>query len=286
MKLTIKLKNTNRQSILFNVYNDINVLILENIKKEDLIIGITVDVSDTTKTITIESIGKCYIKKVFSVKDFTLNDYVNYKYTECKNAAIYKHLKNVKKYNFYYNNIHPYIIEYSQFYKLQDELLQSITDYSKVFTYLKENEQLFDNNQKIQIDNQWFNKAVVYNEQQSSGLLELVQKPTNNMAAKFQYPKYKPTSKQILYTKNDNLYQYNTFWALQKDSQQPLFLTSCESLSIDKVINISNMDYSKKSFKKAPIKAKNLKIRHILDNTSDIHIVSQFLLSNTQISYK
>lgn len=286
MKVTIKIKKVNRHSTLFNIYNDVDVLLLENVSKKELIIGITIDVDESVKTITIESIGKCYIKKTFPISVFKLKDYVNYKYTNCSNAIIYKHLQNVRLYNNYYGNIEPYVIEYSSTYKLNDEVLQSVKDYSKVFTYTKDNTGLFDNNQKIQIDDKWFNKAVIYNSQQSSGLLELLKKPVNNLSAYSSYPKYNKNSKTILYSKNDNLYQYNSFWALQKDSQIPMFLTSCESLSIDKIINDSNMDYGVRSFKKATIRAKDVKIRHILDNTSDINIVSQFLVSLTQISYK
>jgi hypothetical protein len=45
------------------------------------------------------------------------------------------------------------------------------------------------------------------------------------------------------------------------------------------------MDYGIRSFKKEPLRAKELKIRHVLDNRSDIHIVSQFLIAPAQISY-
>jgi hypothetical protein len=76
------------------------------------------------------------------------------------------------------------------------------------------------------------------------------------------------------------------FWSVVKDRQQPLFLRSCESLSIDKIVNQANMNYSTMSFKKDPLRAKDLKIRHILDSSNDIHIVSQFILSPSQISYK
>ena len=93
-------------------------------------------------------------------------------------------------------------------------------------------------------------------------------------------------SKTITYTKSDNFYQYNTFWSLVKDKALPLFLRSCESLSIDKIINQANMNYTTMSFKKEPFRAKDLKIRHILDNNSEIHIVSQFLISGSMISYK
>jgi hypothetical protein len=46
------------------------------------------------------------------------------------------------------------------------------------------------------------------------------------------------------------------------------------------------MDYSKRSFKKEPLRSKELKVRHCLDSRSDIHIVSQFIVAPSQISYK
>jgi hypothetical protein len=51
-------------------------------------------------------------------------------------------------------------------------------------------------------------------------------------------------------------------------------------------VNQDNMDYSSRSFKKAPLRAKELKIRHILDNSSTTHLVSQFIITPAQISYK
>jgi hypothetical protein len=46
------------------------------------------------------------------------------------------------------------------------------------------------------------------------------------------------------------------------------------------------MDYGKRSFKKEPLRAKELKVRHILDNRSDAHLTSQFIVTPAQISYK
>jgi hypothetical protein len=57
-------------------------------------------------------------------------------------------------------------------------------------------------------------------------------------------------------------------------------------MSVDKIVNQSNMDYGKRSFKKEPLRAKELKVRHILDNRSDAHLVSQFIIAAAQISYK
>jgi hypothetical protein len=97
---------------------------------------------------------------------------------------------------------------------------------------------------------------------------------------------YNVDSKTITFTKSDNFYQYNTFWGLVKDKTVTLFNSTCESMSIDKVVNQVNMDYSKRSFKKEPLRAKDLKVRHILDDKDDVHLVSQFIYTPAQISYK
>jgi hypothetical protein len=108
----------------------------------------------------------------------------------------------------------------------------------------------------------------------------------HNLKDYLKYPIYNADSKTITFTKSDNFYQYNTFWSMVKDKKVPLFFTSCESLSIDKELNQGNMDYGKRSFKKEPLRAKNLKVRHILDDRTDIHLTSQFIITPSQISYK
>lgn len=189
----------------------------------------------------------------------------------------WKHLESGTFCSFY-GEVQPYVIEYPYAFQVQDEILQSISDYSKVLQYV-------DGNQ-IDVDDVYFNKAILYNNQQSSGYLELEQKPQNNMSEYMKFPKYNVGSKTILYTKSDNLYKINQFWSLVKDLKQPIFTQSCVNLSLGKVLNQSNMDYSKRTFKKAPLRAKDLKCRFILDNRTDTRIVSQILIAETQKSYK
>jgi hypothetical protein len=189
-------------------------------------------------------------------------------------------------YNTFYGCINPYIIEYPFAYQYYDEILQNVKDYTKAYRYLPGDFGVFDDSRKVETDNQYFNKAVLYNGQQCSGVLELVPKPMNNLKEYMKYPIYNAESKTITFTKSDNFYQYNTFWSLVKNKSIPLFITSCESMSIDKIVNQSNMDYGKRSFKKEPLRAKELKVRHILDNKSDAHLVSQFIFTPAQISYK
>ena len=254
--------------------------------KQQLIDGVSYTVDDAVTVIILESIGKCKTTKMLSITSLSFRQIAEIQFTPQNTATLWRHLTDTTLYNSYYGNIEPYIIEYPFAYQYHDEILQNVKDFSTVFKYLPIPDGVYNDNAKIQTDDQYFNKAIIYNGQQCSGVLELVPKPMNNLKAYMQYPIYNQYSKTITYTKSDNFYQYNNFWSVVKDKSLPLFITGCESLSIDKILNQANMDYGVRSFKKDTIRAKGLLIRHILDNRSDAHIISQFIIAPAQISYK
>jgi hypothetical protein len=284
--LTIKLTMSGPNVGPFNISDQFGNVIAMDVPKKTLVRGISYTVNDNVSIIVIESTGDCKFKKSFSLTEFDIIEYANTEYNQTTTACLWRHLTNVQLYNYFYGNIEPYIIEYPFAYDYQDEILQNVKDYTKAYKYLDIPDGVFNDNSRIETNDEWFNKAVLYNGQQSSGILELVAKPMNNLKAYMQYPIFNTDSKTITYTKSDNFYQYNTFWALEKSSQVPLFNTTCESLSIDKIVNQANMDYGPRSFKKATLRAKELKVRHILDNSATTHLVSQFITTPAQISYK
>jgi len=259
---------------------------LYGVPKSELIDGVTYSVDSNATVIIITSTGSCKKSINFPISEVTPNEQVTLSFSQALSSCLWRHLTDVENYNKFYGNIEPYIIEYPFSYTYYDEILQSVKDYTKAYRYFVSTTGVFNDNDRIEVDNQWFNKAVLYNGQQSTGVLELVPKPINNLKEYLKYPVYNTESKTITYTKSDNFYQYNTFWSLVKNKSLPLFLTTCESLSLDKVVNQANMDYGKRSFKKEPLRAKDLKVRHILDNDSKVHLVSQFILTPAQISYK
>ena len=283
---TIKLTRAGSTSGPFTISTEYGDVLATNVSRKSLILGVNYTVDDNVKFIVLESTGKCKLKKMFPLEIISIYQYQDATYTQSSTACLWRHLTNIQLYNSYYGNIEPYIIEYPFAYQYQDEIVQNVKDYTKAFEYLPILDGVFNDNTRIEVDNKWFTHAILYNGQQSSGLLELVPKPKNNLQAYNKYPIYNTDSKTITYTKSDNFYQYNTFWALQKSPYIPMFFTSCESLSIDKVINQENMDYSSRSFKKATIRAKELKVRHILKDNCTTHLVSQFIFSPAQISYK
>lgn len=286
--IVIKLTKIGGGLSTFSISDDMGNVLATDVTKQQLIDGVSYSVDDSVKVVVITSTGKGCCGKSWNIPVTTISRYelVQTTFTESNTATAWRHLKNPVIYNYFYGCIEPYIIEYPFAYKYQDEILQSVQDYTKAYKYFLDPDGVSDDNRKIETDDVWFNKAVLYNGQQSTGVLELVPKPINNLKEYLKYPVYNVDSKTITYTKSDNFYQYNTFWSLVKYKQEPLFIRTCENLSIDKVVNQANMDYGKRSFKKEPLRAKELKVRHILDNRYDAHLVSQFIITPSQISYK
>jgi hypothetical protein len=192
-------------------------------------------------------------------------------------GSIWEHNKSITKFNNFYGVVDPYILEYSISYSVGDEIAQSIMDYTTVFKYE-------DYTSFYQNDDVYFNKCILYNNQQCSGVRNLIIRPKNNLKKYMSYPKYNSDSIDILVSKSDNKYQYNSFWNIAKETNKPLFVKSCGIE--DKALNVSNLDYGPRSFKKQPIRSKDLKVRHILDNRDDHKLISHFLIQESQISYK
>lgn len=288
--IIVKLTKAGTRTGPFTISDNYGNILGENVPKSQLISGIAYEVRDEVSVIIIESMGtcaKCKNKIFVPIGTIDAGQLAVIQFQNKDTASLWRHLTNPRMYNNYYDNIEPYIIEYPFSYQFYDEILQNVKDYTKAYKYLDIPDGVWNYNTRIETDDRWFNKAVLYNGQQSSGVLELVSKPMHNLKEYLKYPIYNTNSKTITYTKSDNFYQYNTFWSLVKNKSIPLFITTCcNALSLDKSVNQENMDYGKRSFKKEPLRAKDLKVRHILDNRSDAHLVSQFITAPAQISYK
>lgn len=194
-------------------------------------------------------------------------------------ASMWAHNISPTRYNNFYGKIEPYILEYPFSYKNEDEILQSVKDYTKVNRYL-------DDVRFVQTNDRYFTKSMIWNDQQFSGVMKLTHKAKNNLSLYLKYPKFNADNREILFTKTDNFYTYNGIFDTVKDYNQPIFEPSCTSLSQPTIPDSDNVDYGVRSFKKYQIRAKDCRIRHILDDTDEYRFISQFILTNTQKSYK
>lgn len=218
-----------------------------------------------------------------SFHSYTPNYYVpniTYFQSAMANESLWSHNKSFTLFNNFYGTQYPYIIEYPFAFKFQDEILQNVKDYSNVRIY--ESATTYYEPQEIR----YFNKALIYNEEQTSGILNLIPRPKNNLSVQFQYPKYNVDSKDILVSKSDNLYLYNTFWNINNKEDKAFLVPSTDLRLTNYSLKNEVLDYTQRNHKKATLRGKNLRIRHILDNASDFRIVSRFIINNTVNSYK
>ena len=283
--ITIKLTKASIRSRLFNIFDQSGNSIAISIDRDSLVNGMSFTVgSGVTSIKVVADNGTSKLKTIgASIDASTL---ANTKFVNAVNGCLWRHLTRVDLNNNFYGSIHSYILEYPYASSYQDEILQSIKDFSRVYKYTPDHTGVFDYNNKAEVNDAYFSHLIIYNGQQNSGLLELVKKPKNNLSQYLSYPIYRESSKVITYTKSDSFYNINTFWNCLKDVTLPMFKNSCESLSKDKELNQDNIDYSKRSFRKDLIIGKATKVRYILSDRSDIHIVSKINFTNTQLSYK
>ena len=197
-------------------------------------------------------------------------------------SSVWLHNAIHTSYQHFYGKLEPYVLEYPFVYKSQDEIFQNVKDYTTILEYYNEND-FYEIN-----DNVYFNKAILYNGQQCSGVRKLYPKPKNDMSKYFNYPKVNSDSIEVMFTKSDNYFNYNQIWDVVKNpnNHYPIWIESCENKSIDKKLNNDKFDYSIRSHQKTKLRAKDLRIRHINDYYSRYKFISKFLLSPSQVSFK
>lgn len=192
------------------------------------------------------------------------------------NQGIWRHDEGTK-FNNFYGKIEDYILEYPLVDVPEEVIVGSISDETTVLKYTAP-DTFFEVEEGI-----YFNHAVIYNKMQCTGLLNLVPKPRNNLRAYMTYPKFRADSKDILVTKSDNLFSFNTFWNIVKDPTKPFFSRSCDIPSLDRKFD-TNLDYTIRSHAKARIRATENKIRLIYNTSDEYKLISKFIVTETQKS--
>jgi hypothetical protein len=192
-------------------------------------------------------------------------------------CTVWDHNNTYNLFNNFFGTDYPYIIEYPFSYKYLDQLLQYVEEYVTILKY-----EDFDNYYEPD-ETLYFTQSVVYNKQASTGLMNLVPKDINNMSQYISYPKYNTNSIDILVSKVDHLMSYNMIWNNLKVPNSTQWTNTCSPETGGKELNSSNFEYTNSSFKKYPLRAKDTKVRHILNKeNTDFKILSKFVITKTQ----
>jgi len=163
-------------------------------------------------------------KNFISFHSYTPNYYVNntgytslgFNYTLDENteesgSLWYAGLTN-KSYQVFQGKLQPYIYEFSIPSKYQNRVLNDVS-------YLAQFYRMEENNSSALIPNTTYNKAIVYNSDHTSGLLELVPQIENSRRQFLIYPIQNISSRSILVNELKGIYHFNNFFDVSRVNQ-------------------------------------------------------------------
>lgn len=160
-----------------------------------------------------------------------------------KDKKIWKHNNRCDSFCNFYGKDYPFEVE---------QIVNTGQSVSTIrsFEYQLECYQYRDNcKDEFHILDANFDRAVVYNSEQVSGMLNLNISPKNDPQAILDYPKINTASIDILYSKEENKYRFNQFWDITNDRGEFSNVTrnvwDTQANGYIRTLNNFNLDYSK-----------------------------------------
>lgn len=173
-------------------------------------------------------------------------------YTINKNK-IWKHNDRWDSFCNYYDVDYPWEVEYPVVTPNQITTLRSFEYYLDVYKFYNDGKDFFH------VLDQNFDRAIIYNSEQISGVLRMRIKQKNNPMDILANPVIGPDYIEILFSKEENKYRFNQFWDITNDrgefsgTKLPMWKTKCSGYKKD-----INPDYV--NYNKSPLEHK--KFRH------------------------
>lgn len=165
-----------------------------------------------------------------------------------KDRGFWRHNSRWDNYCNFYDTDYPWEVEYNIATPNNTTVLRSIEYELECFKYSndgKDFKHILDEN---------FDRAVVYNSEQISGLLKLKTQSKNDPLESLSYPLVTNSGIEILVSKEENKYRFNQFWDITKNrgeftlSTIPMWTTS--SSGVSKLITSGYIDYNKNSLER------------------------------------
>jgi len=181
--------------------------------------------------------------------------------------GLWSHLLTNQSYQVFYGKLYPFIIEYATKDTLRNNFLENIS-YQAEFNRFEDNLSYYLDNSKT------FNKALVYNQNQSTGILNLTVQQKNNQYQLLQYPKVNQFSTDILVSNIENNWRFNqALIDISQHNNQPLMIYECGKEFKD--VNPKSLNYTPQ-FLKNKLRGDYFQVRLINDTLSNYAIITKF----------
>ncbi len=157
--------------------------------------------------------------------------------------TIWKHNDRWDSFCNYYDKNYPWEIEYPIVTPNQVTTLRSFEYYMDVYKFYNDGKDFFH------VLDENFDRAIIYNSEQISGILRLRIKQKNNPLDIIAQPVIGADYIEILYSKEENKFRFNQFWDITNDrgefsgTKLPMWRSKCSGYLKD--INPDYVDYNK-----------------------------------------
>lgn len=182
--------------------------------------------------------------------------------------GIWNHGISPLSYQVIYDELKPYILEYPYSMLPRVATVGSVTLMQDIRKYYNHTDYYSEVSLPNDIN---FNKAILYNNEQCTGQLNLIYQKPKDLKQRNSYPKYNKNSIDVLFSKREQKFTFNSIWDIVSTTRnnQPLFVNNWSSMQqsyfIDKVLNDNAYTYANKAGTKIPLRAKECRVRLIQD---------------------
>jgi hypothetical protein len=194
-------------------------------------------------------------------------------------GSLWNHNLTNKSYQVFYGQKQPWQIQTISKYDLSKNHLNSVEYSMDVIRYHNDYDPFFN----TQIT---FNKAVVSNQGQSTGLLELEYNNKNNLNTLTTYPKVNAKSTTIRVTNSDGVWRFNQFYdlAASRANNIPLWTNDCSNTI--KTPNPLAINYQTPDLDKKRIRGEWNRIMLINDKHTNYKMIFKWLQNNAVRTYR
>lgn len=172
-----------------------------------------------------------------------------------KDKGVWIHNKRCDSYCNFYGVDYPFEIEYRADTAQDVNTLRSVESQVEIYKYAPNCTDRY-----LYLED-FFDEAVVYNNEQVSGLLKLNVTPHNDPFGMLAYPIINPSSISILYSKVEGKYRFNQFFDITDDrgefSNARRMIWNTGANGYVRVLNPLNLDYQKNEFQRKKIRGYN-----------------------------
>ncbi len=184
------------------------------------------------------------------------NTFLTTKTNSSGQGGLWVHNSRCDLYCNYFGVDYPFEVEYRVVTGQQTTVTGSVEHQAEVYIYDPNN--CHDRYQELSA---YFDRAIVYNQEQVSGYLNLIPTDVNDPWQALGYPKINPNSIDILYDKVEGKYRFNAFFDITDNrgqfSNAKRMIFNTEPNGYIKTLNPLNLNYNKDELQKKRFRSYN-----------------------------